>query len=124
MDAIKFINETVRMCSFITNKCTGCPLHEFNGCNLDDLVGYGNVEQVVKIVEKWSKEHPRKTRQSLFLEQNPEANVGSDGVLQICPCLITASYRANGSRCTSKYQCSDCRKNFWSQEIENNCNKN
>ena len=31
MNAIEFINEKVRMCSFITNKCIGCLLRELDG---------------------------------------------------------------------------------------------
>lgn len=119
MDAIEFINETVRMCKIVikaNRSCNYCPLHELNGCNLDDLVNNGNVEKAVKIVEKWSKENPRKTRQNLFLEQYPEADIGNDGVLKACPALISSLYRVNDGNCIG--QCPDCRKSFWNQEIE------
>lgn len=121
MDAIEFINEKVRMCN--QYDCTDCPLHELNSCNPDSLVNNGNVEKAVKLVEKWSKENPRKTRQNLFLEQYPEANIGVDGVLKACPALISSLYRVNVRQRFSCYgdcigQCSDCRKSFWNQEIE------
>lgn len=113
MDAIEFINEKVRMCNWCN--CIDCPFNELNGCSAGSLVNNGNVEKAVKLVEKWSKENPRKTRQNLFLEQYPEADIGVDGVLKACPALISSLYRVNGN-CIG--QCSDCRKSFWNQGIE------
>ena len=76
-------------------------------------------EREIAIVEQWSKEHPRKTRQSVFLEQYPEARIGDDSVLQIYPCLISASYRnARGNCATMGRECPDCCREFWSQEAE------
>lgn len=74
MDAIKFINEKVRMCESISknHECTDCPLAAFAGCDLADLVDQDRVEEAVGIVEEWSKENPPKTRQSVFIQQNPE----------------------------------------------------
>lgn len=119
MNAIDFIYERVRMCETI-GTCFDCPFREFDGCDLDDLVESGNVEKAVKIVKKWSKENPRKTRQSLFLEQHPGASIGPDGVLTVCPFLIDASYRSNEGGCAFTHRhCSDCRKKFWNQEIKN-----
>lgn len=69
--------------------------------------------------EKWSAAHPRKTRQSVFLEQYPEARIGDDGVLQIHPCSISASHRnARGNCVTMGRKCPDCRREFWMQEVE------
>ena len=34
--------------------------------------------RAVKFVEQWVAEHPAKTRQSVFLEQYPEARLGVD----------------------------------------------
>lgn len=76
-------------------------------------------EDVITEVEQWSKEHPYKTRQSVFLEQCPEARIGDDGVLQILPCSISASHRnARGNCATMGRECPDCRREFWSQEVE------
>ena len=66
---------------------------------------------------KWSKEHPRKTRQSVFLEQYPEANLDSDGVLRICPKSVSGAYRDNDIRCLTT-TCCGCRRKFWMQEVE------
>jgi hypothetical protein len=77
-------------------------------------------EDVVAEVEEWAKMNPVKTRQSVFLEQWPEARIGDDdGVLQIYPCLIFASHRnARGNCATMGRKCPDCRREFWMQEVE------
>lgn len=71
-----------------------------------------------KIVEDGSTVHPGKTRQSLFLEQYPEARMGDDGVLHVDPCAISASHRnAHGSCATMKRECKDCRREFWMHKV-------
>lgn len=57
MDAIKFIDELNRMCKSHDNECTGCPLIGSN-CPINDFDV--EAEKVVLIVEKWSKERPKK----------------------------------------------------------------
>ena len=69
-------------------------------------------EEVVREVEEWATAHPRKTRQSVFLEQWPKARAGVDGVLIVPPCYIEPSLR---SMCSEKV-CADCRREFWMQE--------
>jgi hypothetical protein len=119
MDAVKFIKERSRMCKSF-NKCSyGCPAWG-GSCKLETGT-YLECEATkqVEIVEEWSAAHPRKTRQSVFLEQYPEASIGDDGVLKVCPFLISASYRNNDGSCAAmQRQCSDCRKDFWGQEVE------
>ena len=76
-------------------------------------------EDVVAEVEQWSAAHPRKTRQSVFLEQYPEASISEHGVLLVCPCPISASHRnAHGGCATIDRRCVDCRREFWMQEVE------
>ena len=73
----------------------------------------------VKVVEKWSSAHSRKTRQSVFLEQWPEANIDCCGVLTICPSPISTSHRnAYGGCANIGVKCPDCRRKFWMQEVE------
>lgn len=78
-----------------------------------------NAKEQVKVVEEWSAEHPRKTRQSVFLEQYPEAYVDEDGLLQMCPTRIVASYRLknSGGCAILGSNCKDCRKAFWMEEV-------
>lgn len=64
-----------------------------------------------------SKEHPRKTRQSVFLEQHPDAEIDKDGILLICPKFISADYRNRYDNCEGMV-CTDCRMEFWGQEVE------
>lgn len=73
--------------------------------------------QIVKNTEEWSAAHPRKTRQSVFLEQYPEAEIDKCGCLILCPKHISADCRNRYGNCTNLV-CSDCRREFWMQEVE------
>lgn len=102
MDAVKFIEERRRMYTL------GCIKHAINDYNT-------KAETVVAEVEQWSKEHPRKTRQSVFLERWPEAEISfTDGCLTLDPCKF---YKKMRKECVGKL-CSDCRREFWMQEVE------
>ena len=117
MDALEFLRERKRMCN-LCKHCEGCPL-ERAGCGLGTSASDEEYEKIIADVEQWSKKHPRKTRQSVFLEQYPEARIGDDGMLQINPCSISASHRnARGNCATMQRECSDCRREFWGQEVE------
>lgn len=73
----------------------------------------------VKVVEKWSSAHPRKTRQSVFLEQYPEALFGGSGVLLLCPRYISAAHRNGEGLCKNpEIKCVDCSYEFWMKEVE------
>lgn len=114
MDAIEFIRERNRMCKSFGVECENCPANKDSRCidiNLD--------EEIVPIVEKWSKENPRKTRQDVFLEQYPDTLIDSNGVLQFCPTSISAAHRDSNGACKDPERlCRECRKEFWSQEVE------
>lgn len=124
MDAIKFIKERNRMCATYTPKrCEGCPANNPNNyggegiaCIMVDKI---DAERLVPIVEAWSAAHPRKTRQSVFLEQYPEAKIENDGCLGICPYLVSASHRDKHGLCAIYGKdCIECRHEFWPQEVE------
>lgn len=101
MDAVKFIEERNRMCG-----------------TMSEVWGV-DAAQIVKNTEEWSAAHPLKTRQSVFLEQWPEAIVGDDGVLRVCPGPIFPSDRSAYNGCVRPNgTCSDCRREFWMQEVE------
>lgn len=74
-------------------------------------------EDVVAEVEQWSKEHPLKTRQSVFLERYPEAEIDEGGCLMLCPLTVSADRRNRHGDCTT-LKCTNCRREFWSQEVE------
>lgn len=125
MDAVKFIKERARMCDSLFG-CEGCPANSQENGLGECFVGIKSKyapEQQIEIVDKWSKEHPLKTRQSVFLEQWPEANVDkSTGVLIICPAALKKEYRDDRGACNAysieSGVCNDCRRKFWLQEVE------
>lgn len=117
MNALEFLKERKRMCKCYKH-CVGCPLEKLN-CALNTVDSDRDNKQVIDVVERWSKENPRKTRQSVFLEQYPEAQIDNNGVLSMCPTLITPAHRINGGGCTQYHKkCSECRHEFWMQEVE------
>ena len=72
----------------------------------------------VDLVEEWSKDHPLKTRQSVFLEQYPEAAIYEDGVVGLCPGSISAAHRNSDGLCNCPEKiCRDCRREFWLEEV-------
>lgn len=114
MDAVEFIEERNRMCDYYRggnalSGCAECPAFQM-ACSSVKLVA----AEYIDAVEQWSREHPRKTRQDVFLEQWPNAAVYGDGVLAVCPCRVdkTATERCAGTAC------GDCRREFWMQEAE------
>ena len=123
MDAVKFIEERNRMCKSFGDRCTGCPASDACGCcAVDQAVDQASTLDAtaqVAIVEKWSAAHPRKTRQSVFLEQYPDAVLDKFGVMQMCPMAISAAYRGNDGECKKPERpCMDCQREFWMQEVE------
>lgn len=119
MDAVRYLEETRRMCRVFSHvACTGCPaLINRQSCMFADLiVNYGTkTTDAVAIVEKWSKENSIKTRSSEFLKHYPNA-INYGGVLFICPKKVDESYNpCNGCSDTS---CDDCRSEYWMQEVE------
>lgn len=101
MDAVKFIEERNRMCG-----------------TMSEVWGV-DAAQIVKNTEEWAAAHPRKTRQSVFLEQWPEAYIRKDGYLDLCPLEVSAAHRdADGCCAILDRLCPDCRREFWMQEVE------
>ena len=114
MDAIEFIRERNRMCKSFGVECENCPANKDSCC---DVLAWK--EELVPIVEKWSSKHPRKTRQSVFLEQYPDTIIDSYGILGFCPTSISAAHRDSNGACKDPERlCRECRKEFWSQEVE------
>ena len=117
MDAMEFIRERNRMCNAHKGSCARCPANG-NNC-LVSLKSQLCANEQVNLVEQWSKKHPRKTRQSVFLEQYPEAWTHADGVLSICPNGVTDWHRSTLGTCIGVSKaCKDCRREFWMQEVE------
>ena len=119
MDAVKFLEERARMCGHGCVNCKAygeqCNIYK-EGCDFESLV---------KAVEAWAAEHPKKTRQSEFLKQWPNVKLGVDGVVPILPCGLDTEYpHKNGcidedGYCTHASRgCAKCSHDFWMQEVE------
>lgn len=120
MDANKFMAEYKRMCASYDD-CRDCPLNTDNGqcTEIPSRFTKEFIDKVTKTVEDWSVAHPRKTRQEVFLEQWPETRIEDDGVLTLCPILVSSTYRNQDGSCkTPCVSCDDCCREFWMQEVE------
>ena len=111
MDALEFLDKVDRLSKRGSTE---------EKMRYNDYRTAGDNTWAVKFVEQWAAEHPVKTRQSVFLEQYPEARLSEDGILLICPRTISAEYRDEDDSCNRvKYgTCADCRREFWSTEVE------
>lgn len=113
MDAVEFIRERNRMC-VEHNGCADCPA---SGVACGNIVAMRNDSSIVQIVEEWAKKHPRKTRQSEFLRQWPEADIRSTGLPNIAPCQLYKELKCR-ERCKQYADCNECSREFWGQEVE------
>ena len=118
MDANKFLNEYDRMCKSYDD-CPERPLCSVNGgCSFWPSIYNEEIyPEIIKAVEEWAAAHPRKTRQSVFLKQYPNAVLDKDGVLRICPSLVGGDVPEK-YRCICLTDCNACRREFWMQEVE------
>lgn len=105
MDAVKFLQERNRM--YESGAATP-------SIGLEDDYNPANV---VKIVEEWSAAHPRKTRQSAFLEQWPNAELDCQGVIAVDPCDVDKTMHGEDGDCYNG-KCDDCRREFWGKVVE------
>lgn len=121
MDAVEFIMERERMCKAFNENCKSKDGNNFycglryeadkNG-ELCDAYIRNHPDKAVAIVEKWSKEHPRKTRQSEFLKMFPRAKRGEDGLIVFCPKDFDSKIECGHD------PCGECRKKYWLEEVE------
>lgn len=108
MDAVEFLDKVDRL----SKRGSAEEKMRYN-----DYRTAGDNTWAVKFVEQWAAEHPIKTRQSVFLEQYPEAELYADGVLALCPRRVSAACRNDTSLCAT-HSCDDCRRKFWLAEVE------
>ena len=117
MDALEFLRERKRMCDSYRS-CMGCPFG-VDECVVKAMIFEDNCERIVDAVAQWSKEHPRKTIQSVFLKQYPQAKIDVNGVVALCPMSISADHRDSEGECNyPEKMCKDCRREFWMKEVE------
>ena len=113
MDALEFIRERNRMCKSFGVECKNCPANKDSRC-----IDINLNEEIVPIVEKWSKENPRKTRLDVFLEQHPEEKLNAREVLDLCP-ITSATYEYGSGHCKNPDKsCGLRRREFWLEKVE------
>lgn len=119
MDAVKFLQERARMCNSFSPDCEGCRVDEEKPVISECYRWmFENPERSVKIVEEWAAAHPRKTRQSGFLEQYPNARIDSQAVIYVCPADAYGDKVCPKNGENVRMLCRDCRREFWTQEVE------
>ena len=107
MDAVTFLQERLRMSK------SGAYVPSL------DNTTEKNISDVVNVIETWSENNPIRTRQSVFLEQWPNAEIDCQGVIKIAPCDLDKTMHELSGYCYN-IDCDDCRLKFWTQAVENN----
>ena len=110
MEALKFLQETHRMCEMREN-CDNCPVKDIY---CDVTKEKYDFAKFVEIVEKWSRENPAKTRQSELLKIFPNAEIAG-GVIEICPVKLDDTVECEGFE---KRSCYACKRKYWLAEVE------
>lgn len=106
MNILEFMNESARLCNSM-ERCAECPLLGHCVFDKDAAADNARVKKVIEIVEKWSKEHPRKTRWQLLCEQYPSIEES------IKKCLCCRKFGYNCPMCGT-IDCEQC----WNLPIE------
>ena len=118
MDAKRFFKEARRMCKKQA-VCRGClALGKDAICLLFGLHNPNaakNIDKAIEAVEKWSQEHPRKTRLDDFFEKHPNAPVSGKGLPFVLPHLLGYCQADSCEDCSHEgWELKDC----WDQEVQ------
>ena len=109
MDAKEFLNEFKRICDFYgKEECCGCPFNK-DGLIICKRLTLYDPKYILDTVEKWSKEHPKRTYLSVFLEIFPKTDLNDSGVPRFCICNLGFDY------CSI---CIDDCKTCWNREYK------
>nr|DAG44001.1 MAG TPA: hypothetical protein [Caudoviricetes sp.] len=107
MDAVEFLDKVDRLSK------RGATEEKMR---YNDYRTAGDNTRAVKFVERWDAAHPIKTRQSVFLEQFPNAPIYTNTHnVALDPCLVDTTLRGH---CPTGRGCDICRREFWMQEVE------
>lgn len=109
MEAKEFFEERERMLNSLGRTGGICSGVFCRDCPLDK---HCDAKESVDIVEKWSKEHPKKTYLSVLLETFPNTPMSNGIPSEVCPSDIGLA-----ATCISEnINCRDC----WNQEYKEN----
>lgn len=107
MDAVEFLDKVDRLSKRGSTE---------EKMRYTDYRAAGDNVGAVKFVERWAVAHPVKTRQSVFLEQFPNAPIYTNTHnVALDPCLVDTTLRGH---CPTGRGCDICRREFWMQEVE------
>lgn len=106
MDAVECMKVITRM---LKSGTIDCAIQKYISAQKKN-----DYEGMVEAAEQWAAEHPVKTRQSVFLKHYPGARITIDGYLHTCPMDV---FSDTGINCGAQ-TCHECRKAFWSAEVE------
>lgn len=126
MDAVEFLEKRNRMCGALGDECTDkddtlCPLLVATRKVGKGCYGYtkSHPAEAVEIVERWAKEHPKKTRQSKFLKVFPRVSMTADGIIAFCPDSMDSEFECpRKTRDNIDPICGECRREYWLEEVE------
>ena len=107
MDAVEFLDKVDRLSKRGSTE---------EKMRYNDYRTAGDNTWAVKFVEQWAAEHPAKNRQSVFLEQFPNAPIYTNTHnVALDPCLVDTTLRGH---CPTGRGCDICRREFWLAEVE------
>lgn len=108
MDAVECMKAVTRM---LKSGTIDCAIQKYISAQKKN-----DYEGMVEAAEQWVAEHPVKTRQSVFLEQFPNAPIYTNTHnVALDPCLVDTALRGH---CPTGRGCDICRREFWMQEVE------
>ena len=108
MDAVECMKAVTRM---LKSGTIDCAIQKYISAQKKN-----DYEGMVEAAEQWAAEHPIKTRQSVFLEQFPNAPIYTNTHnVALDPCLVDTTLRGH---CPTGRGCDICRREFWMQEVE------
>lgn len=127
MDAVEFLEEKDRMCHSFNN---GCRIKDHPECVCEiraktektreacAVYALKHPAEIVAIVERWAKEHPRKTRQNELLKLFPRVEKAADGMVAFCPEDMDSKFVCPIKNGGYRDQCIGCREKYWLEEVE------
>lgn len=108
MDAVECMKAVTRM---LKSGTIDCAIQKYISAQKKN-----DYEGMVEAAEQWAAAHPVKTRQSVFLEQFPNAPIYTNTHnVALDPCLVDTTLRGH---CPTGRGCDICRREFWLAELE------
>lgn len=87
---VNYLQEVYRMCKYYDHECKKCPASIMNNsCNqICKTFFINHPDRAVEIIQKWSNEHPVKTRLDDLLEKYPNVPLNAVGTPRFDPWML------------------------------------